>query len=256
MNIKAEKMSSKSKKTACRALLILSIVNVLLYASVHMTYLYTGTESYEIFGYISIYLNKIADFLLPIAVTSITFTVFCIEGIKSAIFTALITSASRCFFAIPYYYMLYIYNPNYNYDSIESIALAIPSAIAEVIFSAFIAAVFIAVWALAAAKKAKCTLTELRAVTLSSIHLCSYTSFLEGANFALLSFSFMRFIYAIAVEIFDTVSFFIEVGTSYRANEILTIIIGYLLSFVLLAIGYITAVFIKGATAKGMKSEE
>ncbi len=254
MNNKAEKMSLKTKKTACYALLILSIINALLYASVHITYLYTNTESYELFGYISIYLNKIADFLLPVVITSITFTVFCIEGIKSAVFASLIISVSRCFFAIPYYYMLYIYNPNYNYDSIESIVLAVPSAIAEVIFSAFIAALFITVWALIAAKRAKCTLTELRAGTLPSVYSGGYVSFLEGANFALLSFSFMRFIWAVAVEIFDTVSFFIDVGASYKANEIITIVIGYLLAFALLVIGYMAAVFTKGITAKRIKN--
>ena len=80
--------------------------------------------------------------------------------------------------------------------------------------------------------------------------------FLARGNLPVLTFALTRFAFSFMMELFDTVAFFIEYRSDYRALEIVTILINFTLLFVLLVASYLVASCIKNALIIDPENEE
>ncbi len=244
-------MRTKKTRILRSAFLYLSLTNLILYAFAHLAYMFMDETAGAVFEYITLYTGKVADVLIPLTVTAVMLIMLTEFGIKKAVLCGLLLSVSRVFFTIPYYYLIYVIN--YAYSSVEAISLSALSSIAVVLFILATSLLSIAIWLAAEKCRSKGKgLASIISDCRTSLNENSYSDFLGGANFAFFIFASLRFIFALVLEITDTVSFFVDYGMSVQVNEIITIMINYLLIFALLFAGYLFSVWLKNIIIKNI----
>lgn len=249
-----EKMITDTKKLSVKAFSIIALYSLFTYLIAHMAYLYMNTDTGLIFEYISLYLSKVTEFVLPTVITALVMIIYVSCGKGKAVSFAFIASAGRVVYTLPYYYIIFIYN--HGYDSLESLALSTIASVFVVLFTglgAFIA-LWIALLLIGKAQKRSNSSLDAKTYILESLEQKQKLSeFWQGANYTVLIFAIYRFILALIPEIIDTVIFFIEYRLDYTIIEIITIMLNYVLLFALIVISYAVAVFIKNRAVKAAR---
>ena len=238
-------MILNTKKLHGKSFLAIAIYSAFTYFFAHMAYLYMNSDTGVTFEYISLYIGKITDFIIPIAIATVAFILYINESSKRALAFTLVAASARIFYHLPYYYIIFIYN--YGYDSVESITLSFILSLAIIAFDALSA--FLCIWLSLfiikrLGKQKNEAADNLDLVTLLKKEQSPY-DFTNGINLALAIFALYRFVCAIIPETFDTVSFFIEYKFDVLPIEIITIMCNYLLIFAMLFVSYILAIFIR-----------
>ena len=238
-------MPSNNKKLLSRSFLIIAFFSLFNYIFAHLAYMNMNTEAGLIYEYVTLYIAKIENFLIPVAVSALTIVIYASEGAKPAALFALTLSSARLFYYLPYYYLIFILN--YSYDSVESIALSIVSCLGVVAFTLLFAFIALYLTKLVLTKQNK----DKRDFSVRD-HLCasllakqSALDLTTGANLAILITSILSLISSVIPEIIDTVSFFVEYGFDYTPGEIITIMLNYLLLFALTIGSYFLAAYLR-----------
>ena len=221
------------RRLLSRSFLIIALYCLFNYVFAHLAYLNMNTQTGEMYEYISLYLSKISDFIIPVAISALTLAVFANKGLKKALPFALLLSLARVLYYLPYYYIIFIFN--YAYDSIESIILSLIASGLVILFTPTLALISILICVSIIKRQNKSTDDfQVRTYIKESLSEKQQLSDLtRGANLCFLITSLISLISSIIPEIFDTVSFFVEYGFDYSAGEILTIMFNYTLLFVL-----------------------
>lgn len=233
------------KRITKRAFVIYAIVNVLTYLFAHVAYLFANDTLGEIFEYTSYYISKTVEFLAPPVIAAVALCVFISHG-RGAIFKfSLAVASARVFYAIPYYYIIFIYN--YGYDSIESITLSIAASALVVLFTFLGTLASLGIYYLVLKRSSKKDGSEPKDILPSLVTRSTAWDFLSPINLPFLTFALSRFAFSFVMELIDTVTFFIEYRSDYIAKEIITILANYTLLFVLLVVSYLLATAVKNA---------
>jgi hypothetical protein len=231
------------KKLTAKALIIYAAVNVFTYLFAHLSYLFSGEVIGDVLAYVSYYLTKSVEFLAPPLIASVALPVLITYGKGSMITFALSVATARILYALPYYYLIFIYS--YGYDSIESIALSLAASIAVIAVTAFGIVASLGIYYLVlkriCKKDGRSPNDEFKILDGTAPAL----DFLSPRNLPALTFALARFAYSLALEIFDTVAFFIEYRSDYQTIEIVTILVNFILLFALLIASYLIATKIK-----------
>ncbi len=229
----------------------LALIYAVLYLFAHLEYLYFYEASGIVWEYVNFYASKIADFVIPVAVASVSFTVLCYKGAAAAFMYALAASSARMVFTLPFYYIYFIVN--YGYDSVESILLSALASLATLALSLLFTLLSLTVAVLLLRKKR--TLSEMREAYASLLQDTVSRDYASGANKAITILALCRFAYAMISEIIDTVTFFIEYGDDYTFTEALLPVIHAVLYFALLIASYLLAKRIKDSVVSTHVSE-
>ena len=238
-------MKYETKKLVKRSFVIYALVNVFTYLFAHVAYLFANDASGEIFEYVSYYLSKSVEFLAPPVLAAIAYLVLRVYDKKDAMIFTLTIASARIFYSLPYYYIIFIYN--YGYDSVEAILLSLLAAILVILVTVLGVYISIGAYVIFAKRVSRRDGTDPEKALDAIRDKARITDFLEKANLPILVFALMRFVFSLSLELYDTVTFFIEYGRDYRPSEIVTILANYTLLFVLLVAAYLSASAIKGA---------
>ena len=238
------KMPEKSNKLLKKSFLILALAGLFNYLFAHLAYLNMNTDTGVVYEYVTLYLSKILNFIAPVAVSFIALYAYAAHGRKKAVLYSIALSSARIAYYLPYYYIIYIFN--YGYDSIESILLSLLSSLGVSIFTALLALLPIWLWCLFAKKQIAESCSSLEEYLHGAItERQSPADFTGGANLAFLIASVCSFVCLLIPEIIDTVSFFISYRQDYLPIEIITMLVNYVLLFILLVASYLLASTVK-----------
>ena len=230
-------MNLNTKKLFSKAFLLFGAYHLARYLFAHAAYMHMQDESGIIFEYVTLYLNKLTDFLVPAVMGVLMLLTYTYVDMRSAIKISLVSASSTLLFSIPYYYIIFIYN--YGYDSIESITLAAIATVGTIAFTFLLSMISLAIALAIIRRSQKLGRGTSREYLTSALSEKSTGDFSSGANPALLVFPAVSFVYLFIRELIDTVTFFMDYGLDYTAGEILLIIFNYIFLFMLLALSYI-----------------
>ena len=250
----SKNMKYDIKRLTKRAFVIYALVNVFAYVFVHVAYLFANDVVGEIFEYFSYYLSKSVEFLAPPIIATVVYLVYKEYGRQTALITALTISCARVFYTVPYYYIIFIYN--YGYDSVESITFSLLATLLVVGLTVIGIVISIGIYLLVMKIICKRTGSAPTCEPTLPTEKSNALDFLARANLPVLVFALSRFAFSFVMEFIDTVSFFIEYTSDYRAMEIITILINFTLLFVLLVASYLISAHIKNALITDGKTEE
>ena len=240
-------MYLNKKKLLSRSFIIIAIFSIFNYLFAHLAYMNmdTNMDAALVYECITLYIAKIANFLIPVAISIMTVAVYACEGAKSAAICAFTLSSARLFYYLPYYYLIFILN--YAYDSIESISLSLIASIGVVVFTVLFAFVTVYLTKLIITKQNKNKRDFSARDYIRDAFSVKQNPFdiTTGANLSILIASLLSLTSCIIPEIIDTVSFFLDYGFDYTTGEILTIMLNYLLIFALTIGSYPLAAYLK-----------
>lgn len=246
-------MKYNLKRITSRAFVIYVAINIFTYLFAHVAYLFANDVIGVTFEYISYYLSKTVEFIAPPVLASVALLVLFKHGKgKCAKFTLALASA-RLFYSLPYYYIIFIYN--YGYDSIESICLSLLASALVILVTALGTLVCIAVYYCVLKLKNRREGLDLNEAQEAVLKSHPTADFLSLTNLPVLVFALLRFFFSFAVELFDTVSFFIAYRSDYQPIEIITILVNFTLLFVLLTVSYLIAAKIKNVLVSDSQYE-
>ena len=241
-------MNFNIKKLCSKAFCLLGVYHLARYLFAHAAYMHMQDETGIIFEYITLYLNKITDFLVPAIIGVLTLLSYTYISMRSAIKISLISASATLFFSIPYYYIIFIYN--YGYDSIESLTLAAIATLTTIIFTFILSMISLAISLALIRKSQKLGRGMAREYLTSALAEKSTGDFSNGANPTLIVFPAVSFVYLLINELIDTVTFFTDYRLDYTAGDIIVITLNYVLLFFLLALSYLVMCKIKNGMIK------
>ena len=247
-------MKKATRKIVIRAFLIYALINIFTYALYHIAYLFTNDTIGLTFEYIAYYVSNTVDFLTTPVIATVMLVLSAREGAKRAFLHALLISAARICYTLPYYYMIFIYN--YQYDSIESILISFAASLVAIVLIALGALISFVITMLILSKRTKKPYIDTISSLSDIVNKPSTLDFLDTVSLPLVIFALLRFAIGLISEITDTVIFFVEYGADYTLAEIGTMIGNYVLLFVLLVLSYLISVKVKNYLAKYEKDEK
>ena len=223
--------------------MIYAAVNIFTYLFAHVAYLFSNDVIGEIFEYLSYYLSKAVEFLAPPIIAAVALILLINYGKVAVIKFAFAAASARAFYSLPYYYLIFIYN--HGYDSLESIALSVAASVLVILVTVLgvLASLALAFFVIKRAYKDKDLILESGKRT-------NVFDFLAIGNIPVLTFALARFGFSLVIEIIDTVSFLITYRSDYMPVEIITILVNFLLLFILLIASYLLASNVKNALVK------
>ena len=244
-------MKKTTKKIVIRAFLIYTLVSIFTYALYHTAYLFTNDTLGLTFEYIAYYVSSIVDFLTPPVMATVMLVLASREGTKKAFLHTLLISVARIYYTLPYYYLIFIYN--YQYDSIESIFISFMVSLASILLIALGALVSFVIAVFILGKSTKKPYSEALSTLPELVSKPSTLDFLNTVSLPLLVFALLRFVISLVGELIDTVLFFVEYGADYTIAEIVTMVGNYFLLFVLLVVSYLASMKLKNYLARYSK---
>ena len=207
--------------------LALSIVQFLIFY-ISAGFLYESEAVMLIFPFV---IDFIEGFF-PIAAALIVFSTKA-GGMKNKILPTLIISLPRMAYSLPYYYLFYVTD---IFNSVEALILSFAVSIFFVLLVSL--QTFICIYitnrilSTSDAKK-------------SCFEKAKIFDFDNPFNFGILLSSIFIFVIFFVRELTDTITFFVEVGSSFYLEEILTIVLSYALLPIFFFSYYAICVFIK-----------
>ena len=244
-------MKKATKKIVIHAFLIYTLINVFTYALYHAAYLFTNDALGLTFEYIAYYVSNIVDFMTPPVMATVMLVLASREGTKKAFLHTLLISAARIYYTLPYYYLIFIYN--YQYDSIESIFISFFTSLASIIIIALGALISFVIAIFVLGKRIKLPYREALSTLPELVNKPSTLDFLNTVSLPILVFVVLRFVINLISELVDTIMFFVEYGDSYTLAEIGTMVGNYLLLFILLVVSYLASMKVKNYLVKYSK---
>ena len=191
----------------------------------------------------STYLSSAIEFLLPVGCAVVVYLVYPL-GTRNKVLPSFIMAAARLLYSVPYYYIYYVSDV---FDSSEAILLALLVSILFVFYCAL--QTFICIFVISFVAKRKIANSD----TNESARIFNLD---DQLNFGILISVFFIFTVFFIREIITTVEYLIESAPSYRTDEILLLIISYLLIIVFAFITYVIATSIKNRMKKYASKEE
>ena len=236
-------MKYNEKRITSRVFLLYAAVNIFTYVFAHVAYLFSNEVIGITFEYVSYYLSKTVEFLAPPIIAAIALVILLNHGKSAALKFSFAVSSARAFYSLPYYYLIFIYN--HGYDSLESIALSVAATALVILLTALgvLISLTLAFFVL------KCIYKSHDAI-LESGKRSNVFDFLATSNLPVLIFALARFGFSFIMELIDTVAFFIAYRSDYMPVEIITILVNFLLLFILLIASYLLASNVKNALVK------
>ena len=240
-------MSNNTAKVTLRSFLIFTAANIFVYVFAHLAYIFSGESVADVFELLRFYVLNVLDYISPVVISAIALVVYLCDGkVKAALSVAIISSA-KLFYTIPFYYLTFI--RSFNYNSVESLLLAIGAGILSVLTLTLCCAIMLLIAGLALKLYAKRTNAQADP-SLAYMSEESTYDFLRVGNLPILIFSLTVFLVNLITETVDTVAFFIEYGVDYTPVEIASIMINFALIFLMLVVSYVVASVIKARICK------
>lgn len=175
--------------------------------------------------------------LFPVICALIIFTV-CADGLKNKILPTALISLTRLAYTIPYYYIYYVADV---FNTSESIILSLLVSLLFVI-SAFLQTFVCIIILSVIEKRANKTSLDRTRAKLFNID--------DHLNFGALLCTVISFVIFFVREVINTAEYLIDNAGGYRLDEILTIVIAYLLLFLFAFIHYTVSVLVKNGILK------
>lgn len=247
-------MKKTTKRIVIRAFLIYTLVSIFTYALYHIAYLFTNDALGLTFEYIAYYVSNAVDFLTPPIMATVMLVLSAREGAKKAFLHTLLISTARIYYTLPYYYLIFIYN--YNYDSIESILISFAVSVVAIVIVALGALISFVIATFILGKRMKKRYSEIISSLPKIVKEPSTLDFLNTASIHLLVFTLLRFAISLIGELTDTVIFFVEYGSDYTLAEIGTMLGNYVLLFILLVVSYLVCAKVKNLLARCEEDED
>lgn len=241
-------MKKDTRKIVWHIFLMYSALNVINYALAHIAYLFENDVIGAAFEYISYYTTLALDFLAIPMLATVMLVLRARESAGRAFLHMIFISTARIFYTLPYYYVAFIYN--YRYDSLESILLSLVASVAVILISALVSIIYLAIAVHFLVRKAKKNKSVNIPTVYDVVKMPTTSDFLSTSGLPLTVFSLLSFGLHGVKELIDTVSFFIEYRLSYTAGEIVTILLNYVLLFLLLIAAYNLCARLKNRLAK------
>ena len=163
------------------------------------------------------YITDAWELCFPVAVALLMLSELRYNGAKKAFFGGFIMSLSRIFYSIFYYYIVFITS---GYETLEAIPYAFLASIGAIILCCISLMILTAIGYifLKRSEDKKLPISDIASVAVAM--------------------SAVQFIIFIAVELVDTVEFFIDYGLDYTFGEIALIGFNYLYILVMTVVAY------------------
>lgn len=229
------------KKLICRASLIFSAVNLVLFLiSFIPIYVMELEELPQWYSYFTMYSSEVVTWLLPCSSAVITCVIFTGYGMRDALIRAIPLALTNLVYTIPYYYLIGI---AYRLDSIESILLSLGVSTAYVaLFYALAALLFFAAKFILGRSGA--SLCDGDPLDLSS-----------AATLAVFTISAGEFLIRLVIELWQAAEYFIEYFGDYRGDDILYMVIRFVFLLAMLFISHAICFKVKSASLKLIEND-
>ena len=204
------------KSVINRASLIFSAVNLALFLTSFVPiYVLELEEIPQIYAYFSMYSTEIVGWLLPCVCAVILSTICARYDLRTALVRGIPLTLTNLVYTVPYYYLIGI---AYRLDSVESILLSLGvSAAYLLLFYAHSALLFLVARYLLTRAKPRDSLSESGMLDLSC-----------PATLSLFAVSAIEFVIRLCIELWQSVSYFIEYAGDYRGDDILYMVIRFI----------------------------
>lgn len=234
-------MNEAKKRTYRRAVIFLVVGSLMQYALFHVSNLMRFGELGEVFGYVTYYFDRVWEFFFPALSATLMLITLSKDGYRHALTGGIGYAVSRAAYYIPLGYMMAL---GYGYDSIESLfsGLFLSILMAVVAYLESLLCVLLAI--LPAHFKAKREGSTSLPLIAESLPRADALDVSDVGAAAVGIISLVQFIKLIAVEIADTVEFFLD-GAAYSTDEIIYIVFKYVFAILILAITYFVLFRIK-----------
>ena len=248
-------MKQNCRKITLRAFGIYALLNALVYLLSHIAYLFENDGVGKMFEYISYYVTGIFDFLIPTTLATVMLTLYASVGIKKALLHTALISTGRIFYTLPYYYLAF-FDSFYGLDFLELLLLSFAVSVLIILFNVLSAYISVMIATLVLKLVSKKTRAEIITELPEIVKTPSTLNFLEYTNIPILVFSLTGFAFALLEELVNTAVYFVRYKLDYTAEEITTILVNYVLLFVLLILSYIVSIRVKNAISTTIYSDE
>ena len=177
----------------------------------------------------------LADFLegaFPIIAATVIFLTRD-SGKRNKIAPSILISLTRLFYTVPYYYIYYVSGV---YNSVEAIVIAAAVSLLFLVF--FFLETFVCIYLInLAERRANKTADDRKRTSLFNLD--------DHLNFGILLSVVLIFTVNFVKEIISTTSYLISNKGTYRIDEIITIVVSFLILFVFAFLYYLISAFIK-----------
>ena len=195
------KIKDKLRLSAPLMLTLISLLDFLIYYIIQLFF-----WDSDVAAYISHFSGRFFEFAIPIFAAALML-VKMPKGKKMLLY-ALCLALPRLIYSLPYYYLRYVYDV---YDSKEAIVLSLITNIAVILLLMLKTLLLYAV----------IRLLMKRAGTDEPKFPLSPFDFDSPVVFGIMISALIPFVIELALEVYSTVSFFIEKGAKYRTDDII-----------------------------------
>lgn len=231
------------KSVINRALLIFSTASLTLFLiSFIPIYVLELEEIPQFYTYFSMYATEIVSWLLP-CVCAVILTVICARyDLRTALIKGIPLTLTNLIYTVPYYYLIGI---AYGLDSIESILLSLGVSTAYLlIFYAHTALLFLA---------ARYLLSRTKAI--DSLSVGGMLDLSSPATLGIFAVSAIEFVIKLCVELWQSVSYFIEYAGDYRGDDILYMVIRFIFILGMLFVAHAVCFKTKNAALSSIEKD-
>ena len=255
-----------SKGLILRSFICLGAVSLLAYIFFHIYYLLSATGAAVALFYVQSYVAKAFLFILPCISAVITLVIYAYVGTRRAVGAAFILSLSVMIYTFPYYYIVLIEEDfatssllmtltvSLLADGVNTplgLALSLGFSLAEALLTALRTLVLFGCAVLVSRVLAKRSgVSKSWCFTQEALEEKTPFDLSEGGARLIFSAVALQFIFQLTTTVVGTVSFFREVGSSYSAAELATVIIDYVFIIALLVFTQYIATLIKNRLLK------
>ena len=227
-------MNEAKKRTRRAAIIFLILGSLMQYALFHVSNLMRFGDMGEVLSYVTYYFDRTWEFFFPALSATLMLITLSRDGYRRALTDGAFYALTRVSYYVPLGYMMAL---GYGYDSIESLfsGLLLSVLMAVVAYLESLLCVLLATLPAhlraRGGKVAPLTLIEESLARADALDVSDVGAAAVGI------ISLVQFIKLIAVEIVDTVEFFLD-GSAYSTDEIIYIVFKYVFAILLLAITY------------------
>lgn len=202
--------------------------------------------------YLFTYAEEIYGWVLACAFSSVAFLHCLDKGIKKSVFPLLLLSLTRAVYTLPYYYLIAL---DFGFDSVEGLLISLAASVVDVLllFIKTVAVCFIA-GVISASYKAKSfkreALLSVKGSLSQDISPAPAFALSDNISVAMLSVCAIEFIYKLALEIYNAISYIIEFSENYRSNEIIYMVFRFIFILLIFLLSHFICSKIKNALIK------
>lgn len=198
--------------------------------------------------YLWYFMQKATFLLLPLVSAMLILLADAYLGIKAALVKLLPLSFAKMIYSLPYYYLLFVYNP--LYDSTDAIFFALIQSFAEsIILYVFVLIVFYIMkeflWLFNKTEEKNSELLSKNTVL----------NFRDPVSLTFMISALLCFLYFLIDEIITTVSIISGYSGRLLSGEIVYMVFSYVIDVLLLALYYLALAYLKNLIVKARVSK-